>query len=238
VLACCQSKAENKIQFMLKYLEDNYGERATIGDKGHLKFLRSECARLQVLVDKQKELTAGTTDDEKKSDVGSENETDEDDEDDYVDILPEQIKKKQAKGPRGSVSAEAFGAFNKKEDFKARVVPKSDAAKKAITEKIEKSFMFGGLTDKEKGIVVDAMEEKQAVKGEVIIKEGDQGDCLYVLAEGTCSCTKVFAGNTEPTFLKQYQPGEAFGELALLYNAPRAASIASDDASLLYVLDR
>ena len=63
---------------MLKYLEDNYGERATIGDKGHLQFLRSECARLQVLVDQQKEQTAGTTDDEKKSDVGSENETDED----------------------------------------------------------------------------------------------------------------------------------------------------------------
>jgi len=38
--------------------------------------------------------------------------------------------------------------------------------------------------------------------------------------------------------LKQYQPGEAFGELALLYNAPRAATITSDAESILYVLDR
>lgn len=115
---------------------------------------------------------------------------------------------------------------------------KSEAAKSAIKDKIEKSFMFGGLTEKEKDIVVDAMEEKNAMKGEVIIQEGTEGDCLYVLASGTCKCTKIFSGNIEPTFLKTYQPGEAFGELALLYNAPRAASITSDENSLLYVLDR
>ena len=98
--------------------------------------------------------------------------------------------------------------------------------------------MFSGLDAKEKQIVVDAMSEKKCTKGEVVIKEGDEGDCLYVVAEGTLSCTKVFKGNTDPTFLKRYNPGEAFGELALLYNAPRAATIASDEESLLYALDR
>tara|TARA_B110000285_G_scaffold231634_1_gene300798 strand:- start:1708 stop:2004 length:297 start_codon:yes stop_codon:yes gene_type:complete len=61
---------------------------------------------------------------------------------------------------------------------------------------------------------------------------------LYVVGQGTLSCTKIFKGNSDPTFLKQYQPGEAFGELALLYNAPRAATITSDAESILYVLDR
>ena len=92
------------------------------------------------------------------------------------------------------MSAEAFGIFNKKADFKARVINKSEEAQKAIMDKIEISFMFSGLDAAEKKIVVDACEEKKCTKGEVVIKEGDEGDCLYVVAEGTLSCTKVFKG--------------------------------------------
>lgn len=58
------------------------------------------------------------------------------------------------------MSAEAFGAFNKKENFKARVIPKDEEAKQAILDKINNSFMFQGLDDNEKSIVVDAMEKK------------------------------------------------------------------------------
>jgi cAMP-dependent protein kinase regulator len=59
-----------------------------------------------------------------------------------------------------------------------------------------------------------------------------------VVANGTLACTKVFKGNSDATFLKRYEAGEAFGELALLYNAPRAATITADGDTLLYVLDR
>jgi len=170
--------------------------------------------------------------------MGSEDETDEDEEDDYLDELPEVLAKKKAKGPRASVSAEAFGMHNKKADFKPRMIPKSAEAMESIMDKIDKSFMFSGLDDKEKKIVADAMDEQKFHKNEVVIKEGDEGDSLYVVATGTLSCTKIFKGNTEPTFLKRYEPGEAFGELALLYNAPRAATIFSDDDSTLYGLDR
>lgn len=46
------------------------------------------------------------------------------------------------------------------------------------------------------------------------------------------------APTEEPTYLKDYVPGEAFGELALLYNAARAASIEAVEASELWALDR
>lgn len=44
------------------------------------------------------------------------------DEDDYIDTLPKAVIQQKAKGPRSSVSAEAFGSFNKKGDFQARVI--------------------------------------------------------------------------------------------------------------------
>ena len=64
--------------------------------------------------------------------------------------------------------------------------------------------MFSALDVKELQIVVDAIEEVSGGAEFPVIVEGDAGDCMYVLESGTLDCTKVFAGNTEPTFLKTY----------------------------------
>lgn len=71
-----------------------------------------------------------------------------------------------------------------------------------------------------------------------MIKQGEEGNYLYVIEEGLLDCFKKYSNSAEPTYLKTYTPGESFGELALLYNAPRAASINSKTASLLWALDR
>ena len=83
------------------------------------------------------------------------------------------------------------------------------------------------------------MEEKVFSKGENIINQGEKGDCLYFVEEGKLNCYKKFSGEEEPKLVKEYQPGDAFGELALLYNAPRAATIrAESDKVITWVLDR
>lgn len=104
--------------------------------------------------------------------------------------------------------------------------------------KLLQAFMFNALDEAELKIVLDAIEEVQVKSGDAVIKEGDQGDCMYVLKDGSLACTKVFKGATEPTHLKNYVPGEGFGELALLYNAPRAATITATTDSVLMKLDR
>jgi cAMP-dependent protein kinase regulator len=61
---------------------------------------------------------------------------------------------------------------------------------------------------------------------------------LYVVDEGELDCYKRYGKNADDTWLKVYRPGEAFGELALLYNAPRAASIKAKTDCILFSLDR
>lgn len=100
------------------------------------------------------------------------------------------------------------------------------------------AFMFNALDDKELNIVIDAIEEVHFEAGASVITEGDQGDCMYVLESGSLKCTKVFKGHSEPTHLKNYVPGEGFGELALLYNCPRAATITALESSVTWRLDR
>lgn len=98
--------------------------------------------------------------------------------------------------------------------------------------------MFQCLDDSEKEMVVDAMEEKTFSAGENIITQGEDGDVLYVVDKGELDCFKRFSEDQEPKHLKVYQPGESFGELALLYNAPRAATITAKTDSVLFALDR
>ena len=66
---------------------------------------------------------------------------------------------------RTAVSAEVYGDYNKKEDFKPTVVPKADDVKKRIMTRLKQSFMFASLDDKETDIVLDAMEEKKFGSG-------------------------------------------------------------------------
>lgn len=71
-----------------------------------------------------------------------------------------------------------------------------------------------------------------------MIKQGDDGGELYVVDSGNLDCTKKFKPDENPKYLKTYIPGESFGELSLLYNAPRAANIIAKTDSVLFALDR
>jgi cAMP-dependent protein kinase regulator len=162
-------------------------------------------------------------------------ESDQDSDEEEEEIQP---KKKNIKKQRQGVSAEVYGENNKKEDFVPKVFPKSDETKEKLNSRLLQAFMFSALDEKELTIVIDAIEEVKGPAGDTIIAEGDSGDCMYVLEHGSLNCTKVFSGNSDPTFLKEYQPGEGFGELALLYNAPRAATIKSKTDYVIWRLDR
>lgn len=155
------------------------------------------------------------------------------------DESEEEKPKKVAKKQRAGVSAEAYGAHNKQEEWKPIVVPKANDVKQRLRDRLLQAFMFQALDEKSLNIVIDACAEVQFKTGDQIIEQGDPiGDCMYVLESGSLKCTKLYPGKDEPTFLKDYLPGEGFGELALLYNAPRAATIVANVDSAVWRLDR
>jgi hypothetical protein len=101
---------------MLTYLEQKYSVQALNGRPGEFERLSKVVKELESQLAAEK-ADRDDNDTEKRS-INSEEETDEDDEDDYVDDLPvEQTKKINTRGPRSSVSAEAFGSWNQRAAF-------------------------------------------------------------------------------------------------------------------------
>jgi len=139
---------------------------------------------------------------------------------------------------RCSISAEAYGEMNNLKDFKPRVINKSEEQKEKIKKRLQQSFLFSSLGYYEMSIVINAMDEAHFKPKDTVIKQGDDGDNLYVVESGKLKCYKTMKQNQEPVFLKEYGPGEAFGELALLYNSPRAATIIAETDCVLWSLDR
>ncbi|XP_026844637.1 cGMP-dependent protein kinase, isozyme 1 [Drosophila persimilis] len=80
--------------------------------------------------------------------------------------------------------------------------------------------------------LVDSMYSKSIAAGEFVIREGEAGAHLYVSAAGE------FAVMQNGKVLDKMGPGKAFGELAILYNCTRTASIRVLSESRVWVLDR
>jgi len=172
-----------------------------------------------------------------KSTKVDEEEDDEEDEDD--DEGPDEIPEppKMNRGPRQSVSAEAYGMWNKKSlDFAAPVYDKTVEQKTRIEKCLESSFLFNGLDKQDLNTLILAFKEKKVTAGERVIQQGDDGDCMYMLETGSVDCLKK-VGDDEKV-VKTCDSGEVFGELALLYNCARAASVVATEDGTLWVLDR
>lgn len=136
------------------------------------------------------------------------------------------------RGRRTSVSAESMQPSHQNDNFKKIVIPKSDDQRARIRAAIGNNFLFKNLDEEQYVDVVNAMVEKRTSAQNHVIEQGAVGDYFYIVESGDLDC---FINGKKVT---SYGPGGSFGELALMYNAPRAASIVAVTDCTLYALDR
>ena len=90
--------------------------------------------------------------------------------------------------------------------------------------------LFSACDDKQLALVDRLVERYDAKDGEVMVREGETGHELYVLVDGTALVTR---GGTPVAGL---EPGQYFGELAVLDGGPRDATVTMTSAGRLLVV--
>ncbi len=102
----------------------------------------------------------------------------------------------------------------------------------AVLAKVD---LFEGLPGDDLERIAGIVNGATAEAGEVLFDEGDPGDAFYVVVDGAVEIVKQVSGGDEEK-LAVRRNGEAFGEMALLNDAPRsAAARAVDDTQLMVV---
>jgi len=100
---------------------------------------------------------------------------------------------------------------------------------------LKESPLFNDLNEEEFNIVTDVLKPIHAVKGDTIFKEGDMGDALFILLFGALSATGLQSDGTQRWLFDIY-PGEFFGEMSIIANEPRSATITAVDDSVVFTI--
>ena len=98
--------------------------------------------------------------------------------------------------------------------------------------------IFAYMSNDELAVIGAMVTRRRYRKGEIVFREGDDGDELYVVAHGSASARLRLPGENRETRLATFSIGAVFGELALLDRAARSATILADDDLVCYVLSR
>lgn len=148
---------------------------------------------------------------------------------------------------RTSVSAESLNPTHSQNDnWKPPFHEKTPDQLSRLKASVSTNFLFSHLHDEQSNLVLGALVEKPIpVKDIKVISQGDAGDYFYVVEKGTFDIYVHPSGTVQPgpdgmgKKVNSIGPGGSFGELALMYNAKRAATVISTEpSSTLWALDR
>ncbi|GAB6030894.1 hypothetical protein CHUAL_007726 [Chamberlinius hualienensis] len=115
---------------------------------------------------------------------------------------------------------------------KTAIIPKPERSKELIQSAILDNDFMKNLDITQIREIVDCMYPMEYAAGSLIIKEGDVGSVVYVTEEGRVEVSK------EGKFLSSMGEGKVFGELAILYNCTRTATVKALTDCKLWAIQR
>jgi len=141
---------------------------------------------------------------------------------------------------RNAISAEMMDQYknDQKTDEEIAAERKGPAPSKEtidwLLKCVDENILFSHLDTDQRYIVCAEMYSKECGKEEFLITQGEEGDTFYVIESGEFDITVADVGKVDTL-----APGRCVGELALLYNAPRAASVqCTSDGGKVWCVDR
>jgi CRP/FNR family cyclic AMP-dependent transcriptional regulator len=107
----------------------------------------------------------------------------------------------------------------------------------AILEGLSNSKLAVEMTDDQRKALAGAMTLRDLAQGEVLVREGDTDDHLYVVASGVLGVIKA-AGTDNELTINTIRPGDVVGELSFLDGATRYASLVAMSSTRVLGLSR
>lgn len=122
--------------------------------------------------------------------------------------------------------------------------PKSEEDVARIERALQGNFLFNGLTEKQRRMLYNCMEKWEVEAGDVIIRQGAEDNCFYIVASGEFEVLVSQSGDARGldlgTVVNHYSADSfsCFGELALMYSKPRQSSVRAVRDGILWSLKR
>lgn len=107
----------------------------------------------------------------------------------------------------------------------------------AYLGRLKRIYIFRGLQDAELLEVAEQLEVETFPAGEVIFEEGDEGQSFYIINRGRVKVLRK-RPKGEPAVVAGLEPGDFFGEGALLYGRKRSATIKAETDLEVLELDK
>ncbi|XP_048578919.1 cGMP-dependent protein kinase 1 isoform X2 [Nematostella vectensis] len=143
-------------------------------------------------------------------------------------LRPSKKEKRQAVSGESSTKTQEESRTGKElERF-----PKDFRSKQLIKDAIFENDFLKNLEAAQVREIVDCMYSNTFQRNDVIIQEGDAGNALYAIADGRLQVTR------ENKVLGEMVAGMVFGELAILYNCRRTATVTAMEPTKLWKIDR